>query len=477
MSSSASGMVPVHIGQPEPGSERDRELRLWQEQGRDPEPTHVPADVDWQQHGLQPRWLGMESSDCPAALSPGHTHDRGDEELKRLLAGARQRGELALVLAVIGHADEERTRRSLFSGSASVNVGDLFTSVGGRRLPAGTRPKIAPGLSGADRDLAIRLLSRPEGSPWWTLHLSGVHLLRGDGSGAEDRPAEGALHPILVDALGDPVVAAWTPSAGDQRWYVIPDGTNWDNVLGWLVQRALPQYVPGALRRARSPFFVDPDLQSAGEQAARQALDDLEVQYAEGKRQLEQALWEAKERAEPVRYGLLYGSGSELASAVAQVLTDAGMRAIDLDEELGGTKSADFLVSAEGVPSRLVEVKGVSGPAQENLIGHLQRHLEIWPQLRPDEPVTDGVLIVNHQHKLHPSERSAQVYSRPEFVASLPVTVISTVDLFNWWRTSDWAALCTAVLGDATAAVPSAAVNPQQQPSEPRRWWRGGRRE
>lgn len=480
MSSSASGLVPVHIGQPEPGSERDRTLRLWQEEGRDPSPTRVPADVDWQQHGLQPRWLGMESSDCPAALSPGHSHDRGDEEMKRLLTGARQRGELALVLAVIGHVDEDRTRHSLFSADASVNVGDLFTSVGGRRLPTGTRPEIAPGLSGADRDLAIRLLTRPEGSPWWTLRLSGVHLVRGDGSGSEDRPAEGALHPILVDALGDPVVAAWTSSAGDQRWYVIPDGTPWDNVLGWLVQRALPEYVPGALRRARSPFFVDPDLQSVGEQAARQALADLEERFADEKRQLDQALREAKEKAEPVRYGLLYGSGAELVDAVAQVLAEAGMRAVDLDEELGGTKSADLLVSGNGVPPRLVEVKGASGPAQEHLVGHLQRHLETWPQLRPDEPVSDGVLIVNHQHKLHPSERSARVYSRPEFVASLeslPVTVISTVELFNWWRTADWTAIRTAVLGDAAASASSVApVKPQQQPSAPRRRWYGGRR-
>ncbi|MFH8500520.1 hypothetical protein [Streptomyces coeruleorubidus] len=143
---------------------------------------------------------------------------------------------------------------------------------------------------------------------------------------------------------------------------MIPDGTDWDNVLGWLVQRALPQYVPGALRRARSPFFVDPDLQSAGEQAARQALEDLEERFADEKRLLEQALREAKEKVEPVRYGLLYGSGSELVDAVAQVLSDAGLR-VDLDQELGGSRSADLLVSADAVPARrLVEVKGVSGP-------------------------------------------------------------------------------------------------------------------
>ncbi|MGW0335499.1 hypothetical protein ACWD0J_27115 [Streptomyces sp. NPDC003011] len=420
----------------------------------------------------------MESSDCAAALSPGYFHNQGDEEMKRLLAGARQRDELALVLTVIGRVEEDHRSRNVFgSADASVNLGDLFTSAGGRRLPAGMRPEIAPGLSGADRDLAIRLLTRPADAPWWSLQLSGTHLVRGDGSGSEDHPAEGELHPILVDALGDPVVAAWSPPAGDQRWYVIPDGTSWDNVLGWLVHWALPEYVPGALRRARSPFFVDPDLQTAGEQSARQALGELEAQYAEEKQRLEQALREAEEKAEPVRYGLLYGTGDELAAAVAQVLTAAGMSAVDLDVELGGTKSADLLVSAEGVSSRLVEVKGVSGPAQEHLIGQLQRHLETWPHLRPDEPVSEGVLIINHQHKLHPSERSADVYSRPEAVASLaslPVTVISTVQLFNWWRVGDWTAIRTAVLGATSADEPAPDPPPAQPASDrPRRWWKG----
>ncbi|MGW3308352.1 hypothetical protein ACWDG9_17400 [Streptomyces sp. NPDC001073] len=479
MSSAAAGLVPVHIGQPEPGSERDRALRLWAEHGQNrPAPLRVPGDVDWPRHGLQPRWLGRESSDCAIALSPGHFHDQGDEEWKRLLAGAHQRGELALVVTVVGQVEVDRPRNVFGPSGASANLGDLLTSVGGHRLPAGTRPEIAPGVSGADRDLAIRMLSRPADAPWWSLQLSGVHLVPGDGFGTEEhRPPQGELHPILVDALGDPVVAAWSSPAGDQRWYVVPDGTGWDTVLDWLVHRALPEYVPGALRRARSPFFVDPDLQTADEQSARQALDELEAQYAEEKQRLEQTLREADEKAKPVRYGLLYGSGSELSDAVAQVLTAAGLSAVDLDEELGGTKSADLLVSAEGAPARLVEVKGVSGPAQENYIGQLQRHLETWPQLRPDIPVSHGVLIVNHQHKLHPSERSADVYMRPEHLASLaslPVTVISAVQLFNWWRAGDWAAIRSAVLESADASVPtSAPAEPAQpQPDRPRWPWR-----
>ena len=472
----------MHIGQPQPGSEQERALLQRLVHARGPHAgrrsARVPGGLDWQTHGLQPRWLGMETSDCPAAMEPGFFAGGGDDERDRFLAGARRRGEIALVVAVIGDVSDDRPRGVLSQDHSSIYLAKTFTSVTGRRLPAGTRPSIAPGLGSADRDLAFRLLNRPADAPWWSLHLSGAHLERGDGSGSVDYQAEGQLQAILVDGLGDPVVAAWIPPSADQRWYIIPDGTDWETVLSWLVQRALPEYVPGALRRARSPHFLDPDLQTADEFAARQALEEVEARYAGEKLRLEQALREAKERAEPVRYGLLYGTGAELVRAVAQVLTAGGLCTIDLDDELGGTRSADLLVGADGPPWRLVEVKAASGSAAENLVSHLQRHLETWPQLRPAEPASGGILIVNHQHRLHPSERAADVYSRPEFMSSLSVTVLSTMELFQWWRAADWTAIRTAVLGadppppTVTATVPAEAAATPATP--PRRWprWR-----
>jgi hypothetical protein len=484
MGSPSPGLVPVHIGQPEPGSEQERVLLVQRERmrgrGDRQRLPRVPGGLDWQKHGLQPRWLGMETSDCVVALGPSIFHGRGADELDRFLAGARMRDELALVVAMIGDVDDDGPRSVLSRFDSSVHLSKTFTGVNGRRLPAGTRPEIGPDLGSADRDLAIRLLTRPVDAPWWSLQLSGAHLERGDGSGSVHYEAEGQLHPILVDALGDLVVAAWTPPPGDQRWYVIPAATDWDNVLGWLMQRALPEYVPGALRRARSPHFIDPDLQAADELAARQALDELEAHYAAEKLRLEQDLREAQTRAEPVRYGLLYGTGAQLVRAVAEVLTAAGLRTVDLDKELGATKSADLLVSG-GAAQRLVEVKAASGAAQEHLVSHLQRHLDTWPQLRPDEPVIGGVLVVNHQHKLHPSERAAHVYSRPEFIAALRVTVVSTLELFHWWRAGDWTAIRAAVLGAdprpaaATAAPTEAAAGPAMPPGRSRRWWPGGR--
>ncbi|GAA4727603.1 hypothetical protein Prum_068420 [Phytohabitans rumicis] len=490
VSSPSTGLVSVHVGQPEPNSEQERmllaELQHQRDVGRRERAPRVPGDLAWEKHGLQPRWLGMETSDCAVAIEPGHFHNRGDAERDRFLAGAARRGELALVVAVIGDADGDELQRSLFSHYASVSLADMFTRVSGRRLPTGTRPEIAPDLSPADRDLAIRLLTRPPTAAWWALQLHGATTVRGDGFGGETHhPAQGTLEPILIDSLGAPVVAAWVSLAGDQRWYVLPDRVAWDNVLDWLMHKALPQYAPAVLRRTRSPHFVDPDLQTGDELSARAGLAELEERYTLDRTQFEQDLRVAEEKASPIRYGLLYGTGTELVEAVAAVLTAAGLSVIDLDAELGAPQSADLLASAPGSNRKLVEVKGAGGAAQENLVGYLQRHLDTWPQLRPDQPVDGGVLVVNHQHKLPPAERTAQVYTRPEFVAALTVSVVSSLQLFRWWRVRDWPAIRVAILG----AEPSTVVaGPQPAPAQATssevsaaptgrtRWWRKDRR-
>lgn len=461
VSSPQSGLVPVHIGQAPPGSASlPPRQRL-----TGAAPSRVPPGLAWQTHGLDPRWLGMETSDCAVALEPSIYHGRGADELKRFVTGAQRRGEPALVVAIMGLVDGD-TQYNVFNHSgASVYLGSLFTSVAGRRLPAGTRPSLAPGLDGADRDLALRLLARDPLAPWWALRLTGTTMHHGDGSGLETYEPEGTMQPILVDPLGEPVVAAWTPPAGDQRWYVIPDGTDWETVLGWLVHQALPAHAPNALRRARSPHFVDPQLQTRDELAARQAVADLEARYAEDKARVDEDLRRAQAAAEPIRYQLLYGSGPELATAVAAVLAAAGLSVTDLDEELGATKSADLLV-CHGTQRLLVEVKAAGGAAGEHLVGHLERHLATWPQLRPDQPVTGGVLVVNHQHKLPPSMRPAQVYTRPEFVASLTAPVVSAVELFNLWRNFEWALIRAAVLGtDSSSAAGDSSPSPADPPT------------
>jgi hypothetical protein len=106
------------------------------------------------------------------------------------------------------------------------------------------------------------------------------------------------------------VVAVWTPPPHDQRWYVIPDATDWNAVVDWLVHQALPAYVPGALRRARSQQFVDPDLQTPAELVARHALAEMALRHAE-----ERARLEPSQRAEGV-----YGRPEFVAALAAPVI-------------------------------------------------------------------------------------------------------------------------------------------------------------
>jgi hypothetical protein len=162
------------------------------------------------------------------------------------------------------------------------------------------------------------------------------------------------------------------------------------------------------------------------------------------------------------------------------VLQAAGFATVNLDDELSASKSADLLATY-GSERRMVEVKSAAGNAPEKLVGALERHLATWPSLRPDEPVGAGMLVVNHQHRKDPHDRSAQVYERPEFVNSLKVVVLSSRDLFTWWATGDWPAIRDAVLGTTPATPPPAVMPPPPEPGDrtaPRRprwpWKRGG---
>jgi hypothetical protein len=154
-------------------------------------------------HGVEPRWLGMDTSDCPVAMEPSIFHSSGADELKRFLTGARRRGETALVVAVIGDVTDDSARHPLSDVDASVHLGNLYTSVAGRRLPSGTRPSIAADLDPADRDLAIQLLTRQADAPWWALELHDATEYRVGGFGGPTTDeAEGELHPILCAGSG-----------------------------------------------------------------------------------------------------------------------------------------------------------------------------------------------------------------------------------------------------------------------------------
>lgn len=486
---STSGLVAVHVAQQDPATVPPLESTAeaagdWLGRRRERRSRFADPAIDWQRHGLEPRWLDMETSECAAAIDPSIFHGHGGTELERFLAGTQARGEVALAVATIGDADDEFSR-NVFGTDASVLLPGGDGSISGRRLPTMTRATPAPGVKGADKDLALRLLNRPHEAAWWSISVSGTTLESPMGM-SETRDPGGRLEPILVDSLGDPIVAVWISDFGDQRWYAIPDASEPDVVLDWLISQALPEHVPGALRRVRARQAVVPTLQTPGEDAARRELADLEATFERERDRLSAELRRATEAAEPIRDGLLYGTGSELVDAVSSVLRAAGLTVTELDDALGDTTSADLLVF-DGRRRRLVEVKSAGGSAGEKLVAALERHLQTWPQLRPQEPVDGGVLVVNHQHKLDPDNRSPEVFTRPEFVAALTVTVLSSRRLFDWWRYSDWEAIQAAVMGTAERPTSTATSEPQpdagtRPPSEPenqrrpRRWWSRGER-
>jgi len=433
----------------------------------------VDPALDWHRHGLTPAWNGMETSACAAALEPSFFHGQGADELHRFLEGVRSRGENAMAIITIGDAADDTPRsvmrrynNSFHLPTRSNTIPARRAVIAGRRLPQGTHPELAPGLGPVEKDLGLRLRNhRPAEAPWWALKLIGESH-----GGVTGYKPEGELHPILVDGLGEPVVAVWISPEEDQRWYVVPDATDWSPVLDWLVVKALPAYVPAALRRVRSPHFDDPALHTAAETKARQALETEKARHAAEKARLQEVWDQAKASADPIREGLLYGTGQELEDAVIAVLRAAGFTTVGLDVELNGTRSADIL-AVLGQHRLLVEVKSASGEASEKLVGALEKHLATWPQLRPRDPVSGAALIVNHQHKMTVAERAPQVYRRPEFVASLPFPVLSTSALFQWWRTEDWAAIREAMLDAMPPTVALSAAPSPVVPSPPRPPW------
>lgn len=442
--------IPVFAGSEPPAHWDDIEARQL-EYGEDAAPwlqsQRRPAiarpDLDWSARGFEPRWVGSDTAACVVALEPSISDD-----FTRFRRGAASRGEIALVVSAIGDLEEEsRDVRNVFGPPvASVAVGQTYTNVSGRLLGKGPTIRLAEGLTGADGDLARRLLTCNPALRWRSLSLVGATVESVDG--CREYPAEGAITPILETELGEPVVAAWVSQDGIERRYIVPLETPWPLLLDWLREQALPEFVPGAMRRARRQLGTDVHLMSRAERAARSALADLEADYIARKEELEHQLKEVEAAASDIRDGLLYGTGQRLVDAVRSVLEWAGITVVDLDETLGGTKNADLLCTY-GTHSRLIEVKSSVGNAPERNYQDLVRHLREWPSLPGSVPIDGGALILNHEHRSLPGDRSSQPYRRPEFLAAQTEPVIPTLRLFDAWREEDMGAARRLLFGSA----------------------------
>lgn len=479
--------IPVHIGT-EPLDHWDDIEARQQQFGEDAapwlqkqcRPTIASPTLDWAALGFQPRWVGSDTADCAAALQPSIYSGQGADEFTRFRQGAESRGEIAFVISPIGDTEEEsRNVRSVFGPPvASVSIGQSYTKINGRLLGKGATVRISDDLCYADGQLALRLLNSDPAPRWRSLSLTGAAME--SVYGREEHAPEGTLVPILETDLGEPVVAVWISPDGVERRYVVPVETSWPTLLQWLLEQALPEFVPGAMRRTRHQLATDLSLMTRAERAVRTALAELEAEYVSRRSELERQLKEAERTASTVREGLLYGTGKQLVDAVRSVLESAGVTVVELDEKLGGTKNADLLCTY-GVRSRLVEVKAASGGAPERAYQDLVRHLREWPSLPDPVPVEGGALILNHEHRRVPGGRSRQPYSRPEFLAAQTEPVISTLDLFDAWREENSESIQRLLFGvtseqvQRSPAVETVSTSPAAQttPAAGRRRWLG----
>lgn len=462
--------IPVHVGSEPPASRDDIEARQKEFGGdaspwllKQRRPALAGAALDWSVLGFEPRWLGFDTADCVAALQPSIYSGHGADEFNRFRQAAESRGETALVISPIGQLDDGNAR-CVFGPSDSIYLGRVASRINGRPLGRGASVRPAGGLGGADGLLALRLLSCDPAPSWWTLSLDGVTMRAYNGT--MHHPAQGSLEPIIETELGEPVVAAWVSPDGVERRYVVPFETPWPVLLKWLLEQGLPEFLPGAMRRARRHLTSDTTTMTRRERDARSALVELETDYATRRANLEHDLEGSQAAASAVREGLLYGTGGALVDAVRAVLESADVKVVDLDEELGGTKNADLLCSFGG-RARLVEVKSASGPAPERAYQDLVRHLREWEQIQASTPIGGGALVINHQHRLVPDERRKRPYDRPEFLAAQTEPVVTTLALFEAWREDDVTAVRRLIFGDADPLVSEST----QEPASPKRGW------
>lgn len=475
--------IPVHVGFEPPAHWDDIEDRqrqygedaapLLQNQRR---PAIAKPDLEWDRLGFEPRWVGFDTVDCAAALQPSIYSGQGADEFDRFRRGAERRGEIAVVISPIGALGEKP--RSIFQSDGSVSIGGSHTTISSERIGKGARVRTSVGLGDADGQLALRLLTCDPAPVWRGLSLSGATVE--STYSREEHAPEGTLMPILETELGEPVVAAWQSPDGIERRYIVPAETPWPLLLSWLLEQGLPEFAPGALRRARHTLPADEDLMTRRERDAHAALTTLEEDYAAERLALGHQLEDAQNAASTIREGLLYGTGKQLVDAVSSVLASADIAVVDLDEELGDTKNADLLCT-NGGRSRLVEVKSASGSAPERAYQDLLRHLREWPSLRGDTQVDGGALVISHEIRNVPRERNPKPYARPEFLAAQTEPVISALDLFAAWRDEDADAIRGLLFGSAASSSTRSRdggdeVEASRFDAKRQRWFKGRRR-
>lgn len=409
--------------------------------------------------GFAPHWEDDDASECVVAFEPRMFPDHNLNQLERFVEGSRQRGEVALVVSSMrGDDSEDDDVVSVFGSSGADYIAEWDTQISSRTLGSRSRIRPADELTGADKDLALRLVDKS--LAWRTLELHGHEEYTPHG--VKRHPPVGVLEPILVTALGEPVVAAWVAPDHVERRYIVPVDIDWKVIAEWVRHKALPEMNIDAVRRFRPEEAVPDALLTARELLVAAKISELDAEYVAAREDLDAEQVEATVEASGVREQLLYSQGTDLEKGVARALCDAGVKVSELDKVIG-TQSADLLLVWKG-RRRLVEVKSAGGAAGENLYSQLRKHLDAWVAAGR-ESVEGGALVVSHGLKMPPMQRNRKVYTRPEFVRSLEHPVVSALDLFDAWREGDWDRVQKMFFPATSASVA------QDAGGRTRRWW------
>lgn len=223
--------IPIHIGTSSPHEWDAYEsdvptsalARVARHHDRRRRPSVASKAIPWGGIGFAPRWEGDDASECVVALEPRAFPDHDLNQLDRFTEGSRQRGEVALVVSSMRGNDDDVFNIFGADGAEYIDGGGGDTQVFSRPLGAKGTIRLAGELTEADKDLALRLVDRP--LAWRILELQGRQ--EHTAQGVQDHPPAGDLESILVTALGEPVLAAWSAPDRVERRYIVPADIDW----------------------------------------------------------------------------------------------------------------------------------------------------------------------------------------------------------------------------------------------------------
>lgn len=137
--------------------------------------------------------------------------------------------------------------------------------------------------------------------------------------------------------------------------------------------------------------------------------------------------------------GLLIEHGDKLVQSAKKTLEFLGFtNVIDVDEEINqgrrdGPKGEDLQILEDGLPTLLIEVKGISGKPSEEDALTVQKYL--FPESQRTQNVNIcGLSLINHQKHLPPADREIQHVFTSRTVENAIGHKIGLLTTFSLWK-------------------------------------------